>query len=235
MAGDVPTIIGDLFLSGILFFLFLPLPKASFILRTKVRLSQGFNKKSVASFFKAFTASSTSPYAVSMTTGSAGAISRIRFSQYNPSLPLLIPAEKFISRIITSIGEVFMIDMIWFGWWAVFISLNSVSSNNSSEANTPLLSSTIKIVPFSISFLLSEAKGICFWLFLQMRRPIIGRFLLFSVMLLFTVGAVWHLECVFSPFYPCFNISLGSPWLCGVYNLDVIPSKIWTANLYFIL
>ena len=38
--------------------------------------------------------------------------SRIRFSQYNPSLPLLIPAEKFISRIITSIGEVFMIDMI---------------------------------------------------------------------------------------------------------------------------
>ena len=43
--------------------------KASFILRTKVRLSQGFNKKSVASFFKAFTASSTSPYAVSMTTG----------------------------------------------------------------------------------------------------------------------------------------------------------------------
>ena len=33
------------------------------------------------------------------------------------------------------------------------------------------------------------------------------------------------MECVFSPFYPCFNISLGSPWLCGVYNLDVIPSK----------
>ena len=77
-----------------------------------VDLKLVFNKKSVASFFKAFTASSTSPYAVSMTTGSAGAISRIRFSQYNPSLPLLIPAEKFISRIITSIGEVFMIDMI---------------------------------------------------------------------------------------------------------------------------
>ena len=52
MAGDVPTIIGDLFLSGILFFLFLPLPKASFILRTKVRLSQGFNKKSVAIYNK---------------------------------------------------------------------------------------------------------------------------------------------------------------------------------------
>ena len=85
-----------------------------------------------------------------------------------------------------------MIDMIWFGWWAVFISLNSVSSNNSSEANTPLLSSTIKIVPFSISFLLSEAKGICFWLFLQMRRPIIGRFLLFSVMLLFIITVTWH-------------------------------------------
>ena len=112
MAGDVPTIIGDWLLSGTLFFLFLPLPKASFILRTKVRLSQGFNKKSVASFFKALTASSTSPYAVSMTMGSAGAISRIRFSQYNPSLPLLIPAEKFISRIITSTGEVFRIDII---------------------------------------------------------------------------------------------------------------------------
>ena len=25
--------------------------------------------------------------------------------------------------------------------------------------------------------------------------------------------------------------ALGSPWLCGVYNLDVIPSKNWTISL----
>ena len=43
------------------------------------------------------------------------------------------------------------------------------------------------------------------------------------------------LECVFSPCCQRSNIFLGSFWFYSVYNLDVIPSKIWTANLYFIL
>ena len=73
----------------------------------------------------------------------------MRLSQYKPSLPLLMPAEKFMSRMMTSIGEVLSMDMIWLGLPAVLISLNSVSNKSSSDASTPLLSSTIKIVPFS--------------------------------------------------------------------------------------
>ena len=73
-----------------------------------------------------------------------------------------MPAEKFMSRMMTSIGEVLSMDMIWLGLPAVLISLNYVSNKSSSDASTPLLSSTIKIVPFSIINLLSGIKIFAF-------------------------------------------------------------------------
>jgi hypothetical protein len=65
-------------------------------------LSQGFTTKSVAPSFIALTARSASAYAVIITTTAEGSDFSIRFSQYRPSLPVLIPAEKFMSSKMTS-------------------------------------------------------------------------------------------------------------------------------------
>ena len=85
-----------------------------------------------------------------MITGSSGAISRMRRSQKSPSLPVLTPAEKFISNRTRSTGRLSRTERILFGFEAVSTPSNSSSRSSSREVSTLLLSSTIRIVPACI-------------------------------------------------------------------------------------
>ena len=85
-----------------------------------------------------------------MITGSPGAISCMRRSQKSPSLPVLTPAEKFISSRTRSTGRLSRTERMLFGFEAVSTSSNSSSRSSSREVSTLLLSSTIRIVPACI-------------------------------------------------------------------------------------
>ena len=93
----------DVFSSFVLFFfLFLVWVTAVCNVSTSFWLSQGFTIKSVAPSLMPRTARSISAYAVKSTTGRAGRSFLISCNQKRPSLPLLIPEVKFISRRTTS-------------------------------------------------------------------------------------------------------------------------------------
>ena len=112
-----------------------------------LRLSHGFTMKSNAPSFIAFTASSTSAYAVNSTTGTFGKLRFVSCSQKIPSFPLLMPETKFMSRSTTSI-LFFCIDCsILDGDDRTETSLNMLSSSSLREVRIFVLSSTINMLP----------------------------------------------------------------------------------------
>ena len=99
-----PQNIGTSLRTGLTLFLpfSLELFKAFISVSISLSLFHGFTTKSNAPCFIAFTARSISAYAVKSTTLNCGNFALDSFSQKIPSLPVLIPALKFMSSNSTS-------------------------------------------------------------------------------------------------------------------------------------
>ena len=144
-----PQNIGISLRTGFVAFLPFSLELSSAFNNVSISLSlfHGFTTKSYAPCFIAFTARSISAYAVKRTTFSAGYFAFASLSQKIPSLPVFIPALKFISSNNTSGCSAAIVESNVVGEESVATFAKYPPASNFTADRIFLLSSTISNVP----------------------------------------------------------------------------------------
>lgn len=109
---SIPAVVNSLFLSKVLFFLFLPLPGTSFVLHAGIQLSRNFGGGSITSFFGTFATDSASPCTMDVAANDTKTVSQVHFDRCGPSLPLLVPTRGFVSEVVASVKRMFVVSVV---------------------------------------------------------------------------------------------------------------------------